>query len=228
MRSSARPQCITLPSSHVHLRLQRTQNLLYESTRDFLQLKFDTRAHEKSWMVEKDRLLRELDSCHNRLRKAGSSGAELGRTWQPSSSAALLLPRSQPDLQQPHKEELKAIFVPFFILRDMAIYSNCGSKEIFVVGRFLMTLFKLISFLRQCRRIWSRPTVWQRCTGSSVLLWRQNWPKSERKGTWAGKYLRYHVWTDAYACKILIHTSDCFLYALWWFPCFLLTISWTH
>ncbi|XP_017274424.1 coiled-coil domain-containing protein 77 [Kryptolebias marmoratus] len=92
-------------------KLQRTQNLLHESTRDFLQLKFDTRAHEKSWMVEKDRLLRELDSCHNRLRKAGSSGAELGKTWQPSSSnrTALLLPRPQPELQQQHKEELKAV-----------------------------------------------------------------------------------------------------------------------
>ncbi|XP_037308002.2 coiled-coil domain-containing protein 77 [Pungitius pungitius] len=90
-------------------KLQRTQNLLYESTRDFLQLKFESRAHEKGWMVEKDQLLRELDSCHNRLRKAGSTGAELGRTWQPSSSTALLLPRPQPQFQQTHKEELKAM-----------------------------------------------------------------------------------------------------------------------
>ncbi|KAM4572696.1 coiled-coil domain-containing protein 77 [Odontesthes bonariensis] len=91
-------------------RLQRTQNLLHESTRDFLQLKFDTRALEKSWMVEKDRLLRELDSCHNRLRKARPISGELGRTWQPSSSStAPLLPRPRPELEQPHKEELKAL-----------------------------------------------------------------------------------------------------------------------
>ncbi|KAM4554237.1 coiled-coil domain-containing protein 77 [Fundulus diaphanus] len=91
-------------------KLQRTQNLLHESTRDFLQLKFDSRAQEKSWMVEKDRLLRELDSCHNRLRKTGSSGAELGRSWQPSSSkSAPLFPRPQPELVQPHKEEIKAL-----------------------------------------------------------------------------------------------------------------------
>ncbi|KAI3371526.1 hypothetical protein L3Q82_024111, partial [Scortum barcoo] len=90
-------------------KLKQTQNLLYESTRDFLQLKFSTRAHEKSWMVEKDRLLRELDTCHNRLRKTGSSGGELGRTWQPSSSTAPLLPRSQPESQKTHKEELKAL-----------------------------------------------------------------------------------------------------------------------
>lgn len=91
-------------------KLQQTQNLLHESTRDFLQLKFDTRAHEKSWMVEKDRLLRELDSCHTRLRKAGSGGAELGRSWQPSSSRSAPLDlRPQPELAQPRKEEIKAL-----------------------------------------------------------------------------------------------------------------------
>ncbi|NWX83827.1 CCD77 protein, partial [Nothoprocta pentlandii] len=42
-------------------KLHKTQNLLYESTRDFLQLKFDTRANEKAWMAEKDILLRKLD-----------------------------------------------------------------------------------------------------------------------------------------------------------------------
>ncbi|XP_027663441.1 coiled-coil domain-containing protein 77 [Falco biarmicus] len=42
-------------------KLHKTQNLLYESTRDFLQLKFDARANEKAWMAEKDGLLRKLD-----------------------------------------------------------------------------------------------------------------------------------------------------------------------
>ncbi|KAG7522693.1 hypothetical protein JOB18_028747 [Solea senegalensis] len=90
-------------------KLQQTQNLLHESTRDFLQLKFETRAHEKSWMVEKDRLLRELDSRHNRLRKSGSVGTEPGRTWQPGGSTAMLLQRPQPETQQMHKEEIKAL-----------------------------------------------------------------------------------------------------------------------
>lgn len=58
------------------------------------------------------------------------------------------------------------------------------------VGLFLFT--KIICFTRQCRRIWSKPTVWQRCTESSVSLWKQNWPKSERRGMLAGNYLRYH------------------------------------
>ncbi|KAM4782397.1 coiled-coil domain-containing protein 77 isoform 3-T5 [Cyanocitta cristata] len=41
-------------------KLHKTQNLLYESTRDFLQLKFDARANETAWMAEKDSLLRKL------------------------------------------------------------------------------------------------------------------------------------------------------------------------
>ncbi|KAJ0069368.1 hypothetical protein NL108_004191, partial [Boleophthalmus pectinirostris] len=98
-------------------KLQQTQNLLHHSTRDFLQLKFDTRALEKSWMVEKDKLLRELDSCHNRLRKTGPSGhsaaPELSRAWQPTSSSTLhthrpqYVPQQIP--QQAHKEEVKAL-----------------------------------------------------------------------------------------------------------------------
>ncbi|XP_063164622.1 coiled-coil domain-containing protein 77 isoform X2 [Candoia aspera] len=39
----------------------KAQNLLYESTRDFLQMKFDARANEKSWVAEKDTLLRKMD-----------------------------------------------------------------------------------------------------------------------------------------------------------------------
>ncbi|KAJ0029712.1 hypothetical protein NQD34_004709 [Periophthalmus magnuspinnatus] len=84
-------------------KLQQTQNLLHDSTRDFLQLKFDTRALEKSWMTEKDKLLRELDSCHNRLRKPGPTGTtaapELSRAWQPSSSTTAL----HEDLKQAHR-----------------------------------------------------------------------------------------------------------------------------
>ncbi|XP_029897223.1 coiled-coil domain-containing protein 77 [Aquila chrysaetos chrysaetos] len=48
-------------------KLHKTQNLLYESTRDFLQLKFDARANEKAWMAEKDSLLRKLDKDLDQL-----------------------------------------------------------------------------------------------------------------------------------------------------------------
>ena len=48
-------------------RLHKTQELLYDSTRDFLSLRFEHRENEKRWMVEKDRLLQELDACHEHV-----------------------------------------------------------------------------------------------------------------------------------------------------------------
>ncbi|XP_034258979.1 coiled-coil domain-containing protein 77 [Pantherophis guttatus] len=55
----------------------KAQHLLYESTKDFLQIKFDARANEKSWMAEKDTLLRKMDKCkcahkQSRVYKDGS------------------------------------------------------------------------------------------------------------------------------------------------------------
>ncbi|XP_078529833.1 coiled-coil domain-containing protein 77 [Lissotriton helveticus] len=60
-------------------KLNKTQNLLYESTKDFLQLKFDCRANEKLWMSEKDHLLRELDKCKERLDKVREPERERAR-----------------------------------------------------------------------------------------------------------------------------------------------------
>ena len=59
-------------------RLHKTQELLYDSTRDFLSLRFEHRDNEKRWMVEKDRLLQELDACHQQL--------ETGRHRQPTTN----------------------------------------------------------------------------------------------------------------------------------------------
>ena len=42
-------------------KLLQTQNLLHESTKDFLDSKYDMRAIERKWMAEKDRLLQQLD-----------------------------------------------------------------------------------------------------------------------------------------------------------------------
>uniref|UniRef100_A0A9J7ZH63 Coiled-coil domain containing 77 n=2 Tax=Cyprinus carpio TaxID=7962 RepID=A0A9J7ZH63_CYPCA len=86
-------------------KLQRTQNLLHESTRDFLQLKFESRAHEKSWMLEKDRLLRELDSCQERLRE------ERGFPEQPPPLSADVPLISQPkhESSHTHREEIRAL-----------------------------------------------------------------------------------------------------------------------
>ncbi|KAM9247120.1 coiled-coil domain-containing protein 77 [Leptosomus discolor] len=57
-------------------KLHKTQNLLYESTRDFLQLKFDARANEKAWMAEKDSLLRKLDKDVDQLIISREPGRE--------------------------------------------------------------------------------------------------------------------------------------------------------
>ncbi len=42
-------------------KLLKTQTLLQESTKDFLDAKYDMRSVERKWMAEKDRLLNDLD-----------------------------------------------------------------------------------------------------------------------------------------------------------------------
>jgi coiled-coil domain-containing protein 77 len=51
-------------------KLTNTQNLLHESTKDFLDAKYDTRLTERKWMAERDRLLQDLDksSKHEAVR----------------------------------------------------------------------------------------------------------------------------------------------------------------
>lgn len=44
--------------------LHMTQNLLYDSTKDYLELKYELRAKERSWMTDKDQLLQKLDRYH--------------------------------------------------------------------------------------------------------------------------------------------------------------------
>lgn len=56
--------CIPTP---LYSRLHKTQDLLYESTKDFLELRYQGRAHERQWMAEKDRLLREMDGFKQQL-----------------------------------------------------------------------------------------------------------------------------------------------------------------
>ncbi|XP_078076441.1 coiled-coil domain-containing protein 77 isoform X2 [Mustelus asterias] len=79
-------------------KLHKTQNLLYESTKDFLQLKFEGRDAEKVWMAEKDHLLQELDR-HRELRNGGcDSETQLLRE----------LPMEH-EIQQIQSEEIKAL-----------------------------------------------------------------------------------------------------------------------
>lgn len=41
--------------------LHTTQNMLYDSTKDYLDLKYEFRSCERAWMAEKDGLYTELD-----------------------------------------------------------------------------------------------------------------------------------------------------------------------
>uniref|UniRef100_A0A8D2M075 Coiled-coil domain containing 77 n=1 Tax=Varanus komodoensis TaxID=61221 RepID=A0A8D2M075_VARKO len=71
----------------------KAQNLLYESTRDFLQMKFEARANEKSWMAEKDTLLRKLDKSKDPAKRRRvrhdqedhNRSQDSGQSWQDSS-----------------------------------------------------------------------------------------------------------------------------------------------
>ncbi|NP_001086567.1 coiled-coil domain-containing protein 77 [Xenopus laevis] len=89
-------------------KLNKTQKLLYESTRDFLQLKFECRANEKSWMAEKDRLLRELDRCREQL--AFSIDPEQEREHEREHEREILrLSLAEKATRSSHSEEVKSL-----------------------------------------------------------------------------------------------------------------------
>ncbi|EPQ07591.1 Coiled-coil domain-containing protein 77 [Myotis brandtii] len=49
--------------------LHHTQELLYESTKDFLQLRFENQNKEKSWMLEKDQLISKIKQYRAQCKK---------------------------------------------------------------------------------------------------------------------------------------------------------------
>ncbi|XP_074972136.1 coiled-coil domain-containing protein 77 isoform X1 [Phalacrocorax aristotelis] len=91
-------------------KLHKTQNLLYESTRDFLQLKSDARANEKAWMAEKDSLLRKLDKDLDHLiisREPGREKKQSGtkKMFRTDDGAWKLHSREIKSLQEQLKQE---------------------------------------------------------------------------------------------------------------------------
>ncbi|XP_062346976.1 coiled-coil domain-containing protein 77 isoform X2 [Cinclus cinclus] len=90
-------------------KLRKTQSLLYESTRDFLQLKFSARANEKAWMAEKDSLLRKLGKDLDHLVFSTESGKkkqrELKKTLQENDGASKLHSREIKLLQDKLMQE---------------------------------------------------------------------------------------------------------------------------
>ena len=57
-------------------KLHKTQDLLYQSTKDFLELKYDLRARERQWMIDRDRLVQEIEHLRQQLDVSGSSVME--------------------------------------------------------------------------------------------------------------------------------------------------------
>ncbi|XP_028398129.1 coiled-coil domain-containing protein 77-like [Dendronephthya gigantea] len=57
-------------------KLHQTQDLLYQSTKDFLELKYDLRARERQWMIDRDRLVQEIEHFRQQVDVSGSSVLE--------------------------------------------------------------------------------------------------------------------------------------------------------
>ena len=47
--------------------LHTTQSMLYDSTKDYLDLKYEFRSCERNWMADKDELLSKLDQYREKL-----------------------------------------------------------------------------------------------------------------------------------------------------------------
>ena len=47
--------------------LHTTQSMLYDSTKDYLDLKYELRSQERAWMADKDALLTEMEEYRERL-----------------------------------------------------------------------------------------------------------------------------------------------------------------
>nr|KAF6373161.1 coiled-coil domain containing 77 [Pipistrellus kuhlii] len=58
--------------------LHHTQELLYESTKDFLQLRFENQNKEKSWMLEKDQLMSRIKQYRAQSKKKED---KIGKGW---------------------------------------------------------------------------------------------------------------------------------------------------
>lgn len=48
-------------------KLKNTQTLLYDSTKDFLELKYENRLKERKWMGERDKIMQEMDYLKDQI-----------------------------------------------------------------------------------------------------------------------------------------------------------------
>lgn len=87
--------------------LRHTQELLYESTKDFLQLRFENQNKEKSWMLEKDHLMSKIKQYSMQCKKKED---KIGKVW--------------PVIHEPHHNQNEYIKVVFLCLTEIANFSG--------------------------------------------------------------------------------------------------------
>ena len=85
-------------------KLRKTQDLLYDSTKDFLELKYEIRANERHWMAERDRLVQEIDHLREQLDVSGASVLEVsGEVLEPRQAQLVAVQSLRHQLEQSQK-----------------------------------------------------------------------------------------------------------------------------
>ena len=85
-------------------KLHKTQDLLYQSTKDFLELKYDLRARERQWMIDRDRLVQEIEHLRQQLDVSGSSILEAtGMSVEPQVAQMQTIQSLKEQLEQAQK-----------------------------------------------------------------------------------------------------------------------------
>ncbi|CAH3024885.1 unnamed protein product [Porites evermanni] len=85
-------------------KLRKTHDLLYDSTKDFLELKYEIRANERHWMVERDRLVQEIDHLREQLDVSGASILEVsGEVVEPRQAQLIAVQSLRHQLEQSQK-----------------------------------------------------------------------------------------------------------------------------
>ncbi|XP_068714597.1 coiled-coil domain-containing protein 77-like [Montipora foliosa] len=85
-------------------KLKKTQDLLYDSTKDFLELKYEIRANERHWMVDKDRLVQEIEHLREQLELSDASVLEVsGEVLDPRQAQLTAVQSLRHQLEQSQK-----------------------------------------------------------------------------------------------------------------------------
>ena len=91
--------------------LHHTQELLYESTKDFLQLRFENQNKEKSWMLEKDHLMSKIKEYRVQCKKKEE---KMGKMWL---------------VHESHHNQNEYIKVVSSIYQNFFLYWNCWKNS---------------------------------------------------------------------------------------------------